>query len=87
MDEVFVIGTEPVEVAQPAAVANPDLLLDLYDDEAEDLGPPADSATDLAPSVDEEGGDLPPGRVDEVPVQKKRRKAAVEGLPSLDDEL
>ena len=93
MDEVFVIGTEPVEVAQPAAVANPDLLLDLYDEEAEEFdGLSGDSPRDSGPSAAEDRDEplVPRDSVNaphELPVHKQRTTPAVGGLPSLDDEL
>jgi penicillin-binding protein 1A len=81
MDEVFIVGTEPVEVAEAAAVADPDLLLGLYDDEPEGASDGAETAPEgVGESSPETGGG---SGVDRAPGPERD----AQGLPSLDDEL
>ena len=73
MEEFFMAGTEPVDVAEPAALPAGDALLELYGDGDEKL--PSEQAPGAEP------GDLMP--VAETPTASGPRP---KGLPSVTDE-
>lgn len=66
LEEYFVAGTEPVDIAEPAAKAPGDALLDLYGDEAPDDGvgevAPGSADVPVIPATPDDDGDddLPP---------------------------
>ena len=94
IEEYFLVGTEPIDEAIPAALPAGDVLLDLYDEEAGDVPPeesavPAGAPTGAVEPILQDEADPTPA--EPRPAEPRQEVAADEPrgreLPSLDDDF